>query len=82
MPHYIGPNRQVQVVTRKVFENFNRCEDYRAFEVACLEQANDSWREIRVNQKHDDPDMEHLRQWLLANGAEESDEYVLIVISW
>ncbi len=39
-------------------------------------------REICVNEKYDDPDMEHVRQWLLANGAEETDEYVFVSICW
>lgn len=82
MPHYIGPNRKVQVVTRKVFENFNRCNDPRAWNTACLEQPNDSWIEVNVSKAHQDPDEEHLRQWLLKNGATEADEYVFLAICW
>ncbi len=82
MPHYIGPDREVQIVTRKVFENFNRCDDQRAWEAACLEQSNDSWREVCVKKPADDPDEEHLRQWLLNNGATEEDEYVFVEICW
>ena len=82
MPHYLGPNRKIQIVTRKVFENFGRCEDRRAWEAACMEQPNDSFREVCVGEKDDDPEEEHLRQWLLKNGAEEKDEYVFVEICW
>lgn len=82
MPHYLGPNRTINIVARKVFENFNQCNDQRAWEAACMEQRNDSWVEICVNKKHDDPEDEHLRQWLLRNGACEQDEYVILGICW
>ncbi len=82
MPHYIGPNRKLQISIRKVFENFNRCDDSRAWEAACLDQSNGSWREVCVSKKADDPDDEHLRQWLLKNGVTEKDEYVFVGISW
>jgi hypothetical protein len=78
MLQYIGSNRKVRIVQRKVFENFYCCPDHRAYEAACEKQPDDSW-EICVYKKYDDPDMEHLRQWLLANGAEESDKYVFVV---
>lgn len=82
MPHYLGPNRTVSIVTRKVFEDFNRCSDPRAWEAACLEQPNDSWREIAVGKPDSDPDIEYLRQWLLKHGATKADEYVILGISW
>ncbi len=82
MPHYIGLNRKITIVERKVFENFNCCEDTRTWETACLEQSNDSYREVCVNKMSDDPDEEHLRQWLLKNGATIEDEYVILEISW
>ena len=82
MPHYIGPNRKVTIVNRKVFENFNRCNDRRAWETATLEQPNDSFREFAVGELYSDPDDEHLRQWLLANGAEESDKVIFLAICW
>lgn len=72
MPHYIGPNRKIRIVTRKIFEDFNRCDDDRAWQAACTEQPNDSWREICV----------YLRQWLLKNGATEEDGHVILAISW
>ena len=75
--------RPVSIVTRKIFHNFsNDCRDRRAFEAGCEEQSNDSYRMIRVDGEHWDADMEYLRHWLLANGAEESDEYVFISICW
>ena len=71
------------IVTRKVFANFsNDCRDRRALEAGCEEQSNDSYRKVRVDEEHWDADREHLRQWLLANGAEESDKYVFISICW
>ena len=82
MPHYLGPNRKVAIVTRKVFEDFNRCGDQRAWEAACMEQRNDSWREVEVGKTQEDPEEEYLRQWLLKNGAEVADEYVIIGICW
>lgn len=82
MPHYIGPNRKVNIVTRKVFENFDLCDDPRAWQAACEEQPNNSWREICVNEKHCDEEQEYLRQWLLKNGATVEDEYVIIEICW
>lgn len=81
MPHHVG-NTEVKIVTRKVFEDFGSCDDQRAWEVACDEQANDSWVEVCVSKVHDDPDREHLRQWLLQNGACEEDGYVILGISW
>ena len=36
----------------------------------------------KQGKKNNDPDMEHVRQWLLANGAEETDEYVFVSICW
>lgn len=82
MPHYLGPNRKVRMVTRKVFENFNRCGDDRAWMAAITDQNNDSWREFCVSKKHNDPEDEYLRQWLLKNGATEKDEYVFVAICW
>jgi|GEM_PF-5944665 len=82
MPHFIGPNRETFIVTRKVFQNLVRSIDQRAWETACLEQPNDSFREFRVDTKYNDPNDEYLRQWLLKNGAEESDEYVFLDICW
>ena len=82
MPHYSNPNRHVRIVTRKIFTNFPCCADDRAFEAACEGWPNDSWRQIYVIQEYDDPEMEYLRQWLLANGAEENDEWVLLSIRW
>jgi hypothetical protein len=82
MPHYLGPNRKVQIVTRKVFEDFNRCGDDRAWMAACMEQPNDSWREFAVGEEYDDPDEEYLRQWLLSNGACEEDAYIFLAICW
>lgn len=82
MPHYLGPNRKVTVVNRKVFEDFNRCPDRIAWEAACMEQSNDSFREFAIDELYSDPDEEHLRQWLLANGAEESDKVVFLAICW
>ncbi len=67
----------------KVFENFSRmCRDNRAWEAACLEHNNDSWRLFQVANKYDDPDEEHLRQWLFKNGISEEDEAVFLRISW
>lgn len=86
MPHYLGPNRKLEVVTRKVFENFNRCDDTKAWDIAwniaCMEQRNDSWVEIAVGEVQDDSDDEYLRQWLLRNGATEEDGHVFLAISW
>ena len=82
MPHYIGPDRKISIVTRKVFENFNRCRDERAWGAASEDQPNDSWREVCVKKKASDPEQEHLRRWLLKSGAEEADEYVILAISW
>ena len=81
IPHYLG-NTKVQIVNRKVFENFNRCFDSQAWLAACTEQPNDSFREFAVGKLYSDPDDEYLRQWLLANGAEESDEVVFLAICW
>ena len=73
----------VKIDTRKVFSNFSSdCDDPLALEVGCEEQSNDSYRLIHVDEEHWNADMEHLRQWLLANGAEESDKYVFISICW
>lgn len=83
MPHYIGPNRKMSIVTRKVFENFDRCTDSRAWNVACEEQRNDSFREFAVGKPYEgDEDSEYLRQWLLNNGAEEADKVVFLAICW
>ncbi len=82
MPHYLGPNRKTTIVNRKVFENFNCCPDHKAWLTASLEQPNDSFREFEVGDSYSDPDDEHLRQWLLANGADESDEVVFLAICW
>lgn len=82
MPHYLGPNRELQVVNRKVFENFNCCDDRLAWQAASMEQPNDSFREFEVGEPHSDPDDEHLRQWLLKNGATEADEVVFLAICW
>lgn len=81
MPHYLG-NTEVTIVNRKVFENFNSCSDRLAWQTACMEQPNDSFREFAVDEFYDDPDEEHLRQWLLANGAELADEVVFLAICW
>lgn len=82
MPHYLGTNRKIKIVTRKVFENLNRIDDQRAWQAACMEQRNDSWREVCVSKENSDPEQEYLRQWLLKNGAEENDEHVILGISW
>lgn len=74
---------KTEITKRKVFENFGRvCRDQRAWEGACCNQCKDSFRKVYVDQEALDPDEEYLRQWLLANGAEESDGYVFIAISW
>lgn len=73
----------MNITTRKVFENFSEiCHDQRVWEEACYGQFNDSVCKVYVDQKRDDADTEYLRQWLLANGAEESDGYVFIAIYW
>ena len=73
----------MEITKRKVFEDFSHaCRDQRAWEEACLNQYNDSVRKVHVDKKCLDTDAEYLRQWLLANGAEESDGYVFVVISW
>lgn len=82
MPHYLGRNRKVTIVNRKVFENFDCCGDYLAWQTACISGPNDSFREFAVGDAYSDPDDEHLRQWLLANGADESDEVVFLAICW
>lgn len=83
MTKYSNPNRNVRIVTRKIFIDFHRCADHRAFEAACEEQSNGSWRQVHVLQEYTrDPEMEYLRQWLLANGAEANDEWVLLSIRW
>ncbi len=74
--------REMKIVTRKVFEDFSKCDDPRAWEAACIERSNDSWRKVCVKNKYSDPEEEYLRQWLLKNGANEKDEYVFIGISW
>lgn len=79
MPHYLD-NTEVTIVNRKVFENFTCCSDRQAWETACLEQPNDSFREFAVGEAYSDPDDEHLRQWLLANGADEYDFVVFLAI--
>ncbi len=67
----------------KTFENFSRiCRDNRAWMAACLEQNNDSWILFQVASKLDDPDEEHLRQWLFKNGISEEDECVFLRIDW
>lgn len=82
MPHYLGLDRKVTIVNRKVFEDFNCCNDREAWQTACMEQPNDSFREFVVGEVYSDPDDEHLRQWLLANGAETADEVVFLAICW
>lgn len=84
MPHHLGPHRKVEVIIRKVFEDFGCCDDPRAWKAACEDQRNDSWVEICVEEPYGDgdPEMEYLRQWLLRNGASEQDGYVLLGISW
>jgi hypothetical protein len=82
VPHHLGPNREVTIVSRKVFEDFDRCADSRAWEAACLDQPNDSWREVCVSEPSEDSDEEYLRQWLLRNGATEDDQYVFLAICW
>lgn len=82
MPHYLGPNRKVNIVTRKVFEDFGQCGDQRAWEAACEERSNDSWMKVCVCERSSDPELEYLRQWLLRNGATEEDQYVILGISW
>ncbi len=74
----------MKITTRKVFEDFgNACCDQRALEAGYTEQRNDTVRRVCVDKECDyDAEVEYLRQWLLANGAEESDGYVLIIISW
>ena len=74
---------KMKIVERKVFENFYRCDDRRAWETACEEQANDSYRAFDVSEAYeDDSDLEHLRQWLLSNGATEADKTVFLSICW
>lgn len=73
---------KMKIVKRKVFKNFNRCNDRRAWETACKGQRNGYFREFYVNYVYDDPDLEHLRQWLLRNGATEEDEFVFLLICW
>ena len=82
MPHYIGPNRKMEIVVRKVFEGFGCSADSRAWEAACMEQPNDSWIEVCVSEPDSDPEQEYLRQWLLKNGATEADKYVFVEICW
>ena len=70
-------------MTRKVFQNFAVEADSRAFQAACEEQPNDTFREICVSEPYeDDPGMEYLRQWLLNHGAKQEDEYVFVEICW
>lgn len=72
-----------KINTCKVFSNFHRvCRDQRAWETACEDQSNGSWRALKVSEPFEDADMEYLRVWVLNQGIIESDKLVLLWISW
>ncbi len=71
------------VSTCKTFSDFHRCcRDRRAWETACEDQRNGSWRALQVKKPFDDSDMEYLRLWVLSQGIVETDEMVFLWISW
>ncbi len=73
----------METTKRKVFEDFSgTCHDQRAREEGCLDRYIDCVRKVHVDKKCPDADAEYLRQWLLANGAKESDGYVFVVTPW
>ena len=73
---------KMNFVERKVFEDFGRCKDRRAYDAACEGQLNGYYREFRVRRIYPDADLEYLRQWLFKNGVTEDDEVVFLSICW
>ncbi|KKL18819.1 hypothetical protein LCGC14_2471740 [marine sediment metagenome] len=73
-----------KISTCKVFSNFHQCcRDQRAWEIACEDQRNGSWRPLKVDHFFDDPDIEYLRRWILNHSSIiESEELVFLRISW
>lgn len=80
MPSNVEPNYEGKVVPRKVFENFDRCDDPTVYRTVRKGQSGYSWVGWQVAEPHENEDRERVRQWLLKNGAEERDEYVLFWI--